>query len=176
MTKSPTTALQESLRPVAEALLERGRREAAQMIESGEADACRTVTEARTEADRALAQARAEGEAAATRVASSDLLAARAEARAIVLGARRTVFDSLRASAIHDLEEGRETPEVRALTDRMAALARRLVGEPAVVRRSGPGALEVSAEANGRRAVVRLAALVDHELGAMGDEVEGLWA
>ncbi len=175
MSASPVTAVRESLRPVAEALLERGREEVAQVVGAGEADARRTLSEARAEADRVLAQARAEGEAAAGRAASADLLVARADARALVLGARRRGFDSLRGGAIQELEESGETPRVRSLFDRMAALARGLVGAGAVVRRSGPAGLDVVAEANGRRAVVRLEALVDHELRAMGDEVEGLW-
>jgi vacuolar-type H+-ATPase subunit E/Vma4 len=176
MTVSPMTAMGESLRPVEEALLERGRQEAAQLVDAGEADARRTVAEARAEADRVLAQACAEGEAAAGRAALADLLVARSEARGLILGARRRGFDSLRSGAIHVLEESRETPQVRSLTDRMTTLARGLVGERAVVRCSGPGGLDVIAEANGRRVVVRLEALVDHELGAMGDDVEGLWA
>jgi colicin import membrane protein len=176
MTASRTTAMGESLRPVEEALVERARREAAQMVDAGETDARRAVNEARAEADRVLAQARAEGEAAAARAASADRLVARAEARALILGARSRAFESLRSGAIRELEESGETPQVRSLTDRMAALARGLVGEQAVVRRSGPSGLDVIAEANGRRAVVRLEALVDHELRAMGDDVEGLWA
>jgi len=176
MTRSPAIGMWESLRPVEEALLERGRREAEQMVDAGEADARRTVAEARAQADEMRARARAEGEAAAERAASADLLLARAEARALVLRARRTAFDSLRKGAIDELEECRDTPPVRLLADRLAVLARRRVGEPAIVRRSGPGGLDVSAEASGRRAVIRLAALIDHELGAMGTKVEELWA
>ena len=176
MTRSPVKGMSESLRPVEEALLERGRRVAEQMVEAGEANARRVVVEAHTAADRVLEQARAEGRAAAERAASADLLAARAEARALVLGARRRAFDSLRDSAVHELGELGETPLARALADRVAMLARRRVGEPAVIRRSGPGGLDVSAEASGRRAVVRLAVLVDHELDAMNADVEGLWA
>jgi len=170
------TALRESLRPVEEALLERGRHEVARVVDASEADARRTVTGARAEAERVLAQARAEGQSAARRAAAADLLVARAEARALILDARRKGFDSLRAGAIHELEESGETPQVRALTDRMVTLARGLVGEGGVVRCTGRGGLDVIAEANGRRAVVRLEALVDHELRAMGDDVEGLWA
>jgi vacuolar-type H+-ATPase subunit E/Vma4 len=176
MTGSPAMGVGELLRPVEEALLERGRRNAAKIIGGGEADARRIVAEARAEADRALVRAREEGEAAAARAASADLLVARSEARALVLGARRRAFDSLRESAIHELEECSETPDARSLADRMAAMARRRVGEPAIVSHSGPGGLDVSAEARGRRAVVRLVTLVDHELGAMGPELEGLWA
>lgn len=176
MTGFPLMGAGELLRPVEEALLERGRQSAENIVSDGEADARRIVAEARTEADRVLLQAREEGEAAAARAASTGLLVARAEARALVLGARRKAFDSLRQSALHELEECSQTPDARSLADRMAAMARRRVGEPAVVRRSGPGGLDVSAEARGRRAVVRLASLLDHELDSMGSEVEGLWA
>jgi len=176
MTRPPLMGDGELLRPVQEALLERARRSAEEIIGEGEADARRIVADARTEADQVLVRAREEGETAASRAASANLLVARAEARALVLGAHRRVFDSLRQSAIHELEECSETPDARSLADRMAAMARQRVGEPAVVCRSGPGGLDVSAEARGRRAVLRLATLVDHELGTMGPELEGLWA
>jgi len=168
-------AVRESLRPVEDGVLEWARRRAGAIADAAEEDARRMLAAAQADADRLIDQARRQGEEAGARTAAGELAAARSAARSLVLGARRRAFEELRRRVLDELARRGDTPEVRALSDRMTAVALARGGEPAVVRPGSHG-LDIVAGAGRRRAVVTPGALVDRQLAALATEVGGLWA
>jgi vacuolar-type H+-ATPase subunit E/Vma4 len=165
-----------ALRPVSDTLLRSAQQRADEHRAAAREQVVLEVQNARSEAGQLLADARAEGAAAAEWIASRHLAAARREAREIVLGAQRSIYETLRREAIAALARHAGTPEGRMLAGRLSALVDERLGDGAPVHREHPEDLSVEAESGNRRAGIGPSALIDHLLVSTVEEIEGLWA
>ena len=163
------------LEPVRNALAESARRNVADERARVEDEVRLDMARVHVEVDGILARARTEGAGAAGWIAALQLAAARRDAREMVLGARRRVYQSLRREAIDAIEARASTPEGQMLVERLSVLVSERLGGDARVNRTGPGTLAVEAESGLRRAAIGPASLVDYVLSSMTEEVEGLW-
>ncbi len=146
-----------ALAPLRESLLASARREADATVAAATAHAEELVSASRAAAEARIASARAEGTADATRSASAEVTAARLQARTIVLTARSSLDDELRASVrarLHDLRDDAAYDRLRvALRHR----GRALLGDAAAYREPDGGGVVV--ETAGRRVDASLDAL-----------------
>ena len=163
-----------TLEPVREALLSDARQDAAQLRQAAEREAGATVAAAREEAGRLRATARADGEAEARAAAAAELARARRDARHSVLAARRDAYERARACAERAASALRDAPRYAALLDALSELARRQLGEDAVVVVDDEVGGFV-ATAGTRSVDYRLPAVADRCLVGLGPEVEALW-
>ncbi len=168
--------MRHAVTPVAEALLDDARRQAAAVSAAADGDAESELRRAREEAAHILREARTEGRRAAARRATAEVAAAHREARDAMLSARRDAYLEVRRRAVEALAQQADTPAGRRLGRRLESLARARVDPSAVVRRSGPGSLTVSATSGNRRAVIGATDLVDAALRALAEQVATLWA
>jgi vacuolar-type H+-ATPase subunit E/Vma4 len=164
-----------NVEPLREAMLGLARADAERIAAEAEARASAALAEAGTWADELVARARAEAEAAAAAETASELRRARDEGRTRVLRARRAVYDELRREAHAAALALRGDPDYPELLERLAAAARRTLGEDAEVLLDPPGVGGVVARAGGRRVDLTLPTLVERCLSSLGPELEGLW-
>ncbi|MEV3927166.1 hypothetical protein [Actinomadura coerulea] len=128
----------------------------------------------RAEASRILDGARAEGRADGALAAAAARSRARAASRAVVLGARRRVYEELRRRVRGEIRALFEGPDAPAHEEALAARARALLGGGALVERAGGGGLV--ARVPGAELDLSADALTDRALAALGTEVADLWA
>lgn len=163
-----------TLDPVRLALLADAHRDAEALLAAAERDAEAAMTAARLEAERLLAAARADGTAEARAVAVAEGARARRRAREVVQAARRDAYEQVRAEARRTASELVDAPGYAALVDGVARVARRQLGEDALVTVDDEvGGLV--ARAGSRSVDYRLPVMADRCLAALGAEVEILW-
>jgi len=165
-----------NVEPLRQAVLALARADAERIAAEAETRAGSMLAEAGAHADELVARARVQAEAAADAEAASERSRARSEARTLVLGARRAVYDELRREAHAGALALRGDPDYPALLDRLAAAAREALGEEAEVVLDPPGLGGVAARAGGRRVDLTLPTLVDRCLNDLGSELAELWA
>jgi vacuolar-type H+-ATPase subunit E/Vma4 len=144
------------------------------------AEADRQVAAMRAEAEergRALVEeARREGIAAAGIVGRQDRAAARRRARAVVLTAKRELYEELCRQAKAAVRSLRDDPGYPALLERLAATVRAQLGEDAVVEVDPPGPGGVRGSSGGRHVDYTLDALAERCRERLGGGLERLWA
>ncbi|MGZ4142683.1 MAG: V-type ATP synthase subunit E family protein [Actinomycetota bacterium] len=169
-------AVDASIAPLRDALLERARADAARTRAEARAGAAARLEHASAESAEKIAAARAEGEGAADEEAARETSAARRRARELVLSAEREALDELRVRVRETILSARGRPEYEPLLERLAAMASSQLGPDAVIERDPPGAGGVRARLDGRRVDNPLVAIADRSLDALGIDVEALWS
>ena len=160
---------------VREALLAQAALEADRLVRQAAHRAAAEVKEAEDETAALVRRARAEGEAAADLEAASELAQARRRARALVLGARRAVYDEVRRSAHAEALELRSAPGYAKLVERLASRTRDELGADADLELDPPEG-GVVARLGNRRLDYTLPVLVERCLAERAEEIERLWA
>lgn len=164
-----------TLEAARDSLLVDARAAARRRLDEAEADARACVEAARREADETIARARAQGEAEGRVEAAHEDARERALARMDVLAAQREAYDELRRRAREAARGLREQPGYADLLERLAAAARRDLGDDAELEIDPPGAGGVRARAGSRRVDYTLAALADRCVAQLGTGVKRLW-
>jgi vacuolar-type H+-ATPase subunit E/Vma4 len=136
---------------------------AAGMVSAAEADEARLV-----------ARARAEATAVADREALRTVGRARGEARAVVLGARRELYDEVRRRVSTEAPKLRDDPRYAALLERLQALASERLGGEATLEVDLPEG-GVRGVAGSRRVDLSLPRIAERCLAELGPELEVLW-
>jgi len=121
-------------------------------------------------------QARAEGVAAAAIVGGQAQAAARRQARAVVLAAKRELYEQLCRQARLAARSLRDDPGYPALLERLGAAARAQLGEKAVLEVDPPGAGGVRGSSGARHVDYTLDALAERCLERLGGRLERLWS
>lgn len=173
---SARPSLEASLGVVSGALEQDARHRSARILAQADADRAATLEAARTEGARLVQAARAEGAATARRMAAAQLADARREARNTVLAARRAVYEAVRQAALEELARQEASPAAIDFVARLGDVARARLGDEAAVRRPDVGRPGIVAERDGVALDLSAPVLVDLELQAFGDVLEGLWA
>ncbi len=161
---------QHALAPLRNALLARARVDAAACIARTLSETTTELDAARDAAEKSALEARQCGEAeAATAVAIDDAMVRR-QVHAVLLAARRSVYEQLRQRTQNDVRQLHGEPVYRDLRDAMTNAGRSLIGPDATVRDVGDGCV---IEAAGRRVEVTLGSLADWALdGVLADSPE----
>jgi vacuolar-type H+-ATPase subunit E/Vma4 len=144
------------------------------------AEADRQVAAMRAEAEqrgRALVdQARAEGVATAAIAGRQDRAAARRRARAIVLAAKRDLYEELCLQAQAAARSLCDDPGYPELLGRLTMAVRAQLGEDALLEVDPPGAGGVRGSSGARHVDYTLDALVERCLERLGGGLERLWS
>lgn len=167
------TGIEDPLAPVREGLLERARQDGRRLLAEARATADAALARAEQEASGIRAEARAQGEADAAVVLASERMRVRRQARSVVLRAERDAYLGLRAEVHASLAGWRDGAGHQRIGDRLAARARDLLGEGAVITEDASGG--VVGEVAGRRVVLSLDAIADRVLDARNLDLAGLW-
>lgn len=158
---------QEELRPLRDALIAAARRDADAVVAAATAEAEELVTAATQAAERRIALARAEGAADARRAAAAELAAARLQARTILLTARSSIDDELRARVLEQVRELRDDVTYDGLRVALRRRGQALLGDTAACHEPDGGGVVV--EAAGRRVDASLDALAQWAVDAAID-------
>ena len=157
-------------------LLDGAEAEARAVLAEADRRAAAEVELARTDSERLQDDARAEGEAAGELQSARAFALKRAAARRLVLEAREAVYQDFRSrslAAALALRDDRETYE--RLLARLAAEARRTLGDDAELELDPAGMGGVRARAGKRSVDLTLPILVDRCIAELGVGVEELW-
>lgn len=173
MTSSPTSS-SDHLSPLRESLLSRARQDAAATVAAADEVARTTLAEARADAESLLVEARALGEREADTVLDAQRAQAVRQARAVVLGARRTVFDDLYRRARSTVQELRHDSDYPAILEALRQQLRRELGPEATIREHASGG--VVGQQAGRSLAFSLDDLADRIVDRLGGEIEQLWS
>jgi vacuolar-type H+-ATPase subunit E/Vma4 len=163
------------LAAASKALLEDARRQAESALAAADDDAETTLRRAREQAEAMLADARARGSAEGRVSAAREADQAAVLARMQVLAARRQAYEQLQAGARDAALALRDEPGYPELVERLAAAARRDLGDGAEVERDPPGAGGIRAHAGSRHVDYTLEALADRCVLALGPVARRLW-
>jgi vacuolar-type H+-ATPase subunit E/Vma4 len=162
--------------PASAALLADARDRAATLLREAEEQDNELIEDARRNAEDLLARAREEGAAAGRAHAARDAGLDRAAARWQVLAAQRISYEELLRgvrSEVIALQGEQAYPE---LLQRLAAAARRDLGEDAELEIDPPGLGGVRARAGSRRVDYTLPSLADRCVQDLGPLLARLWA
>lgn len=166
-------AVEPALLAVRAALLARAHSDAEAVVRAAEAEADATMAQARVEAHSMVEQARAEGEAQADAALADDRGRARRHARSLVLEAQRAAYDGLRDAARQAARSLLDDERWSQMHDALVAQVREALGPGASVEAVPDGAVGRS---GAQVLELRLAALVDAELEALGPAVATVWS
>jgi vacuolar-type H+-ATPase subunit E/Vma4 len=164
-----------TLAPAHDALLTDARATAHHAATEARAEVRERLATAAREADELIANERAHGEAEGREQGAVEEGVARTLARLDVLAARREGYEALRRGAREAALELRDTPDYGALLERLAAAARRDLGEDAQLELDPPAAGGVRASRGSRRVDYTLVALADRCVEGLGPKVRRLW-
>lgn len=160
-----------NLAPLREVLLAEARADAERELAEAEDAAAERLARAYEEASAMLAQARADGELAAEVEAAHVQAEARRHARALVLVARRALWDELVAETHARAVVLRDSPAFRSALE---AAARAQLGADARVETLPDGG--VLARTSGCSVDYSLTAVVDRAVAANAARAEELWS
>lgn len=160
----------ESLRTV---VLAEATEDTARVVRAAEADRRKRLAEAQRSADAIVAAGRSAGEADSRGEALRRRIAAGHRARALVLAARRGLYEELERTALAAVQELRADPAHQALLARLERAARDELGADAVVEPHPAGGLV--ARLGPRSLDYSLPALAARCVAALGARVEELW-
>jgi vacuolar-type H+-ATPase subunit E/Vma4 len=164
-----------SLDTASGALLAEARRRAQEILAQAEVEASEQVEPARRQADAVVAAARARGEADGRLESGRDEAAERFAARMTVLAAQRTSYDELRRRARAAVLTLREEADYPELLERLAAAARRDLGDGAQLQIDPPDLGGVLGTAGTRAVDYTLTALADRCIDDLGPRLAALW-
>lgn len=159
-----------------DALLVDARRSAEQVLAEADAEAAEVLERAHRTGDELISAARARGRADGRIEASREEAHAHALARFEVLGAQRELYDELRSRVSAAVLELRSEPGYPELLERLAAAARRDLGEDAELEIDPPDVGGVRGRAGSRAVDYTLPALAERCLEALGPRMRQLWA
>jgi hypothetical protein len=97
------------------------------------------------------------------------------QALALVLGARREVYEEVRRRALAVLRDRAGTGEAEALASRLAETARARLGDDAAVHPPADGGIGIVAERRGRRVDLSTKVLVDLHMSLLGEVLRAVW-
>jgi vacuolar-type H+-ATPase subunit E/Vma4 len=169
-----TTEVLAALRPVREALLRRAEADAERCLAAARTDAAEVVEAAEREAADLSELARARGAAEADEVLAAERAAARRTVRSAELAARTVAYDRLRTEVVAALRALSGGPDYPILRERLAAEARRVLGDDAEIV-DAPGGGVYGRTASGR-VDCSLDAFAERAVAALGPELDGLWS
>ncbi len=101
---------------------------------------------------------------------------ARRDARHAVLEAQRGLYERVRRGALEELAHQEGSPAAANLVARLGDVARARLGDQAEVRQPDPSRPGIVAARDGVVLDLSAPVLVELELQAFGDVLEGLWA
>ena len=161
---------EQAFEPLRNALLSRARGDAAACVSTARNETAAEFDTARADADEALLDARRHGETeGATAVAIDDAMVRR-QVHALLLAARRSVYEQLRLKTRNNVTLLHGEAIYRDLRDTMTNAGRSLIGPDATVRDIDDGCV---IESSGRRVEVTLRTLADWALdGVLNDSPE----
>jgi vacuolar-type H+-ATPase subunit E/Vma4 len=163
-----------ALEPVRAELLRRARADADAVLAAADADARRTIEDAETRARAILGHARAQGRADGTAQRAAELTRVRRDLRTAELAVRKQAYEHLRDEAVEAVRRLRDDPGYPELRDRLATLARELLGPDAVVTEHPAGG--IIAETATRRLDLTLTTVAVRAFERAATDVERLWA
>lgn len=158
------------------ALLEDARERAAERLEAAEAETGQRLAAARRQAEALIAAARVRGETEGRVAGARDAAVQRSFAHLQVLAVQREIYDEFRRRARATVLGLREEPGYPALVDRLAACARRELGDGVEIERDPPGLGGVRATAGTRSVDLTLPTLADRAIAALGPRLRKLWS
>lgn len=164
-----------SLGSAREALLADARARAQAILAQAETEAARQIEPARRQADALVAAARAQGEADGRLEATREEAVARFSAHMTVLAEQRASYDELRRRARAAVLSLRGEPDYPELLERLAAAARRDLGDGAQLRIDPPDLGGVLGTAGTRAVDYTLVALADRCVDDLGPGLAALW-
>lgn len=165
-----------SVEPARDALLADARERAGQLLEQAEEQARKRLAQAQRDAQELIARAREEGLAAGRAQAARDAGRGRTLARWEVLAAQRAAYDELRRRARTEVMALRDERGYPELLERLAAAARRDLGDGAEIEIDPPAQGGVRARAGSRQVDYTLTALAERCVRDLGPALAQLWA
>ncbi len=162
-----------ALAPVHAYLVRAALTEADRIRATARAEADALLRQARVEAERAPGRAPARGQAEAAPFAAAARGRGRAQARSIVLGAQREVYDELCRRIMAEADAMRAEPAYERLLSRLGAMAAQAAGPAATI--SFPPAGGVLARSGQVVVDCSLPRLAELAVQALGDQVRELW-
>lgn len=160
-----------ALAPLREELVASARADAEQVVAQARARADLHIAAARTAAAARVAEARARAEADTASALAGEAARVRQQCRALLLAARRAVYDELRRRTHEEVRSLREEPAYAGLRSAVENTGIARLGSGAVSRDSGDGGCIV--EAPGMRIEASLDALADWALETVSSEFSG---
>jgi vacuolar-type H+-ATPase subunit E/Vma4 len=164
-----------SLGTAREALLADARRRAHEIVAQAETEAAEQIEPAHRQADALVAAGRAQGEVDGRLEAAREEAVARFSARMTVLAEQRASYDELRRRARAAVLTLRDEADYPELLERMAAAARRDLGDDAQLQIDPPDRGGVLATAGTRAVDYTLVALADRCVDGLGPRLAALW-
>lgn len=165
-----------SVEPARAALLADARDRAARLLQQAEDQESELITHTRRDAGELIARAREEGACAGRTQAARDAGRDRAVARWELLAAQRAAYEELLRGVHSEVMTLREEPGHPALLQRLAAAARRDLGQDAEIEVDPPGLGGVRARAGSRQVDYTLASLAERCVRDLGPLLSRLWA
>ena len=164
-----------NVQPLRTALLSLAEADAERALAEADDRAAAEIGRSERAADAVVERARAEGEAAAEREAGRVRAEARTEGRALVLGARRDVYEQLVAESQAAALALRNDQAYPALLDRLTDTVRERLGAEVELELDPPGRGGVIGRRGRRRIDYSLPVLVDSCLERFAPKLEELW-
>jgi hypothetical protein len=165
-----------SVEPARAALLADARRRAGKLLQQADEQAREQVAQARRDAEALIARAREEGLATGRAQAAHDAGRERAVARWEVLAAQRAAYDELCRRVRTEVMALRVQDGYPELLERLAAAARRDLGDVAEIEIDPPADGGIRARAGGRQVDYTLASLAERCVRDLGPAPARLWA
>jgi vacuolar-type H+-ATPase subunit E/Vma4 len=161
------TDLEQALAPVRRALLAAAHAEADLMSAEAEAEAATVLAEARRQADEILAEARAQGTADGSAALATERAHIHRQAHAVVLAARREVYELWRSEARVAVAQLAGEPAVR---ERLVEAAQAALGPGVAIHDAAGGG--ITAQAGGQVLDLSLTGFADRAVDALAVELE----
>ena len=164
-----------SLESARDALLDDAHRRAREIVAQAETQAGERLEPVRRQADELVAAARAQGEADGRLEAAREEAVARFSAHMTVLAEQRASYDELRRRARVAVLTLRDEADYPELLERLAAAARRDLGDDAQLQVDPPEVGGVRATSGTRAVDYTLVALADRCVDDLGPRLAALW-
>ena len=162
-----------ALGPVRAHMLRRATEQADRILADAHSEADAIISQGRLSAERAVSQAREAGRREAAELAAAERSRGHSDARSVLLGARREIFEELRGRVRAAVGGLRDEPGYDQLLERLTGMARQAAGPDAVLAASAAGGVVArSAELLVDCSLPRLADLAVEALAA---DVQALW-
>ena len=161
---------EQALEPLRNALLSRAREKAGDCVSTARNETSAEFDAARADADEALLDARRVGETEGANAVAIDDAMIRRQVHALLLAARRSVYEQLRLRTRNNVTLLHGEAIYRDLRETMTSAGQSLIGPDATVRDIDDGCV---IESSGRRMEVTLRSLADWALdGVLADSPE----
>ncbi len=162
-----------ALGPVRAHMLRRASEQAGQILADARHEADAIISQGRLSAERAVSQAREAGRREAAELAAAERSRSRSDARSVLLGARREMYEELRSRVRAAVGGLRDEPGYDQLLERLTGMARQAAGPGAVLTASAAGG--VVARSADVLVDCSLPRLADLAAEALAVDVQALW-